>query len=109
MGRVSFVIIKNVSEGGFLLTVPRNSQFLENLPTVINVKVGGQSAKFSGRLCYYAFTDEDQCFGFEFGHLTPKNRATLEQWLEVARHNPMKTSRSAKLLNVITDWLKKAG
>ncbi len=109
MGRTSFVIIKNVSEGGFLLTVPRNSHFLENLPTVVNVKFMGQSAKFSGRLCYYAFTEEDQCFGFEFGHLTPKNQAILDEWLEVVKNTPVKTSRSAKLLNAVTNWIKKAG
>lgn len=103
------MIVKNVSEGGFLLTVPRNSQFLENLPTEIHVKVSGQGAKFPGRLCYYAFTEDDQCFGFEFDELTPNTRALLEQWIEVAKNTSVKISRSARLLNAVTDWLKKAG
>jgi len=50
MDRASFVIIKNVSEGGFLFTVPREPLFLEDLPTVVEVKFMGQMLKFSGRL-----------------------------------------------------------
>lgn len=108
MGRVSFITIKNVSEGGFLLTLPRHSQFLEDLPTVVTVKFMGETAKFSGRLRYYEFTDEDQCFGFQFGHLTPKTRAIFQRWLGVVLRTAVKPSRSARLLTTVTNWLKKA-
>ena len=90
------VDINNISMGGILISLPRDTPFLEDTPSTISITFNGTVLEFKGRLVHYTFSESSQLFGMQFSDLNPQLEAKLQEWLKILEEKNTPVLRNSK-------------